>query len=82
MPSAENPSLYYIYRKHQKDREVVAYSCIFCPLDKPDQDFLELAELFLQNIDFYFKNNEKYDKLGNYMYEGLWKNFWQTGRSI
>lgn len=75
MPSAENPSLYYIYRKHQKDREVVAYSCIFCPLDKPDQDFLELAELFLQNIDFYFKNNEKYDKLGNYMYEGLLEKF-------
>ena len=63
----KNPSLYYIYRKHQKDREVVAYSCIFCPLDKPDQDFLELAELFLQNIDFYFKSNSTSDiKIASY----------------
>lgn len=75
MPSAENPSFYYIYRKHRKNREVIAYSCIFCPLAGPDEEFLELAELFLQNIDFYFKNNEKYDRLGGYMYEGLLEKF-------
>lgn len=81
MPSAEN-LLFITFIETQKDREIVAYSCIFCPLDKPDQDFLELAELFLQNIDFYFKNNEKYDKLGIICMKGFWKNFWQTGRSI
>lgn len=75
MPSAENPSFYYIYRKHRKNAEIIAYSCIFSPLEEPDEDFLVLTELFFKNVDFYFKNNEKYDKLGNYMYEGLLEKF-------
>ena len=69
--AASDSHQYNAYRKHCKEGRVVAYSCIFFGEHRPSGGYLDLAECFFQNLDFYFAQAARLDQAGGYMYEYL-----------
>ena len=70
-PGIENPGHTNLYRTHKIDGQVSGYSCVFCGEDRISQGDLDQVELVMQNLDFYFKENQKHMVLSKYMYESF-----------
>ena len=70
-PAVNNSSHTNLYRAHRADGQLLGYSCVFCGEDHPSQGYLDKVELVMQNLDFYFKENQKHMVLSNYMYESF-----------
>lgn len=70
-PAVNNPGHINLYRAHKADGQLLGYSCIFCGDDHPSQGYLDKVELVMQNLDFYFKENQKHMVLSKYMYESF-----------
>ena len=70
-PAVNNPGHINLYRAHRADGQLLGYSCVFCGEDHPTRGYLDKVELIMQNLDFYFKENQKHMVLSKYMYESF-----------
>lgn len=81
-PAVSNPEHTNIYRAHRIDGQLSGYSCIFCGDAAISQGFLDKTELFLSNLDFYFKENRKHLVLSQFMYESFLISLLSSRQSI
>ena len=81
-PAINNPEHINLYRAHKIAGQILGYSCIFCGEYHPSQGYLDKVELVMQNLDFYFKENQKNMVLSKYMYESFLVSLLSTRLSI
>lgn len=81
-PAISVPEHTNIYRAHMINGHLLGYSCIFCGDFKITPGYLDKAELFLQNLDFYFKENQKHLVMSKHMYESFLISLLSSRQSI
>ena len=71
-----------IFRCHKVNDQIFGYSCVFCGSEKPTQGMIDKVELFFQNLDFYYKENQKQMVLSQHLYENFLISLMSTRQDI
>lgn len=71
-----------IYRCFKVHEKIAGYCTIFCGEKMPSQGYLDICELFFQNMEIYFTIARKQDKTSSYMYEYLLSSLMENYQSL
>ncbi len=71
-----------LYKPFRKNGMPVAFAFVFCESKNISKRYIALMDLFFNNLEFYFSNTEKYDRLGTYLQEYVMESLMNNKNSI
>lgn len=78
-PAADSGQNISIYMQYFDGSALLGYCNIFCGNTRPEQGYLDLVDLFMDNMSFCYKRDYENQRYGRMMYDTFFSNLIHTG---